>query len=133
MPHAAKRPCLHAGCPVLVGSGYCVAHAPVHTRALDQQRGSRHERGYDSKWVKARAGYLAHHPLCAECERNGMVAAATVVDHIVPHKLDMTLFWDVTNWQPLCKACHDAKTAREDGGFGNRRARSSPGGGGSSL
>lgn len=26
--------------------------------------------------------------------------------------------WDSANWQPLCKHCHDAKTAREDGGFG---------------
>lgn len=91
----------------------------MHTRALDQQRGSRHERGYDSKWVKARAGYLLHHPLCAECLKQGITTAATVVDHIVPHKRDMKLFWDLTNWQSLCKACHDAKTAREDGGFGN--------------
>lgn len=26
--------------------------------------------------------------------------------------------WDECNWQPLCKPCHDSKTAREDGGFG---------------
>jgi len=28
------------------------------------------------------------------------------------------MFWDERNWQALCKPCHDAKTAREDGGFG---------------
>lgn len=27
----------------------------------------------------------------------------------------MALFWDEANWQPLCKPCHDQKTAREDG------------------
>lgn len=43
---------------------------------------------------------------------------ATVVDHNIPHKGNKVLFWDVSNWQSLCKACHDAKTAREDGGFG---------------
>lgn len=32
-----------------------------------------------------------------------------------------SLFWDQNNWQALCKPHHDAKTAREDGGFGNRR------------
>ena len=41
-----------------------------------------------------------------------------VVDHIIPHKGDKVLFWDRSNWQPLCKTCHDTKTAREDGGFG---------------
>ncbi|MFR3634507.1 MAG: HNH endonuclease [Sutterella sp.] len=36
-----------------------------------------------------------------------------------PHKGDMALFWDQSNWQPLCHTCHSKKTAREDGGFGN--------------
>lgn len=123
MPDVAKRPCRYPRCPALVpGGGYCSTHKHedrVHTRALDQQRGSRHERGYDSKWVKARAGYLLHHPLCAECERQGRITPATVVDHVVPHKGDVGLFWDVSNWQPLCAPCHNEKTAREDGGFGN--------------
>ncbi len=44
--------------------------------------------------------------------------AATVVDHIVPHKGDQQLFWDTRNWQSMSKPCHDKKTAKEDGGFG---------------
>jgi 5-methylcytosine-specific restriction protein A len=48
----------------------------------------------------------------------GVVRAANVVDHIVPHKGDQALFWDKNNWQSLCKPHHDAKTAREDGGWG---------------
>ncbi|WP_186318376.1 HNH endonuclease, partial [Bacillus pumilus] len=24
-----------------------------------------------------------------------------------------------SNWQPLCASCHNRKTAKEDGGFGN--------------
>ena len=47
-----------------------------------------------------------------------MIVRATVVDHIIPHKGDQKLFWDTRNWQPLCKPCHDKKTATEDGGFG---------------
>ena len=43
------------------------------------------------------------------------MTASTTVDHIIPHKGDRKLFWDKTNWQALCKPCHDAKTAREDG------------------
>ncbi|WP_233882799.1 HNH endonuclease [Brevibacillus laterosporus] len=45
-----------------------------------------------------------------------MLTGATVVDHIVPHKGDKTLFWDRKNWQPLCEQCHNRKTAREDRG-----------------
>ena len=47
------------------------------------------------------------------------MTAATVVDHIIPAKGSPELFWDEANWQPLCKYHHDAKTAREDGAFGN--------------
>jgi 5-methylcytosine-specific restriction protein A len=38
---------------------------------------------------------------------------AEVVDHIKPHKGDMTLFWDENNWQSLCKMHHDRKTILE--------------------
>lgn len=89
------------------------------TKRHDERRESSTQRGYGYKWQKARAGYLAAHPLCAECERKGRTTIATDLDHIRPHKGDMTLFWDRSNWQGLCAACHSAKTAREDGGFGN--------------
>lgn len=28
------------------------------------------------------------------------------------------MFWDTSNWQGMCEACHNAKTAREDGRWG---------------
>lgn len=71
-------------------------------------RASAHARGYDSRWNKARKGYLARHPLCVMCEARGRIAAATVVDHITPHKGDAALFWDSGNWQALCKHHHDS-------------------------
>jgi len=61
------------------------------------------------------------HPLCEECKRNGRLTPAVVVDHIIPHKGNRELFWNEKNWQALCKSCHDRKTAKEDGGFGNGR------------
>jgi len=42
------------------------------------------------------------------------------VDHIEAHKGDECLFWNQSNWQPLCKECHDGKTAKEDGRFGGK-------------
>ena len=83
----------------------------------DQARGSSHERGYDSKWRRARKGYLAKHPLCVRCEAEGKLTPAAVVDHIEPHRGDKAKFWDSRNWQPLCKPHHDSKTASEDSAF----------------
>lgn len=71
------------------------------------------QRGYGSKWQRARLGYLAKHPLCRMCEAKGRVTEAIVVDHIVDHRGDQKLFWDTSNWQPLCKPCHSEKTAAE--------------------
>jgi 5-methylcytosine-specific restriction endonuclease McrA len=68
------------------------------------------QRGYGGKWQVARLQFLNQHPLCAECQRNGHIASATVIDHIIPHRGNQDLFWDRKNWQALCKSCHDAKT-----------------------
>lgn len=131
MPYAPKRPCTYPGCGELTDSGRCEAHRRQPWRELDRQRGSASERGYNVRWRRARQAFLARSPLCAECQRNGRVEAATVVDHIQPHRGNMALFWDSSNWQSLCKACHDRKTSRElrtykvpGGGVLNRRGRS---------
>lgn len=92
-------------------------HTPHTPKTYDKARGSAASRGYDRRWRKAREGFLAKYPICA-CGCGGL---ATVVDHIKPHKGDKKLFWDRANWQPMTKVCHDRKTAREDGGFGNER------------
>ncbi|WP_328812721.1 HNH endonuclease [Paradesulfitobacterium ferrireducens] len=72
------------------------------------------EKGYDSRWRQARARFLKTHPLCVKCLENGRLEKATVVDHIVPHRGNQVLFWDESNWQSLCKKCHDRKTRTED-------------------
>lgn len=122
MPIAAPRPCTYPGCGVLVrdGTGRCTKHKRAEAKQLDAQRGTAHERGYTSAWQRARAAYLRSHPLCREHEKKNEVVAATVVDHVTPHKGDKALFWDSNNWQPLCKPCHDRKTATEDSTFAYR-------------
>lgn len=81
----------------------------------DAHRPPAHERGYGYKWRQASQSFLRHYPRCNACG-----AAATVVDHVVPHRGDMQLFWDKGNWQPLCASCHGRKTVEHDGGFGKR-------------
>ncbi len=82
-------------------------------RELDRQRPSAARRDYGTRWRRARAAFLARHPLCAACRAQGRVVQATVVDHVTPHRGNQRLFWDEGNWAPACKLCHDAKTARE--------------------
>lgn len=127
MPKSAPRPCNYPGCGVLVhdGSGRCAKHQRTEAKALDSRRGSAASRGYGHKWQQARESFLREHPLCKRHQDRGEIVPAVVVDHIVPHKGDQSLFWRRSNWQPLCKRCHDIKTATEDGAFGRR-----PGAGG---
>ena len=68
----------------------------------------------DGKWQKARDSYLKAHPLCVMHMERGEYAAATVVDHIIPHKGDQHLFWSQGNWQSLCKPCHDIHKQRQE-------------------
>lgn len=86
-------------------------------RVFDDRRGSSAERGYGYRWQRAREGFLRKHPLCAVCLAEGVLTPATVVDHRVPHRGDKALFWDRGNWQQLCSAHHNRKTATEDSGF----------------
>lgn len=89
--------------------------APIARRQKQQQRGNANARGYNWAWRKYRASYLKRHPLCIECEAKDKVTAATVVDHIVPHRGNKRLFDDPNNHQPLCDRCHNSKSAKERG------------------
>lgn len=110
VPMKPKKPCRHPGCPNLTDRMYCEEHEAMHRDG----RENAFKRGYGSRWQKARIRYLRMYPLCAECLRQGKAVEATVVDHIVPHRGDQRLFWDESNWQSLCKPCHDRKTWNED-------------------
>jgi len=113
-----KRPCSHAGCRVITDSKYCPEHEQQHRKEKDKYRGSAHERGYTKQWSRSSKRFLTQNPLCIRCKDEGLIRAADVTDHIKPHKGDQVLFWNVDNWQPLCKRHHDIKTVKEDGGFG---------------
>ena len=80
------------------------------------------ERGYGGTWQRARKAYLAQHPLCARCERQGIVEPATVVHHTVPHRGDPVIFWDRAKWEGLCATHHNAEAQSEERGGVPRRA-----------
>lgn len=117
MATKAKRECGHFGCKELTENGWCEKHRREvkrrYTKESDANRPSAAKRGYGRKWQRVRESFLGMNPSCVNCLREKKQhIPATVVDHIVPHRGDTKLFWDRENWQPLCKKCHDRKTAR---------------------
>ncbi|KOR47163.1 endonuclease [Xanthomonas oryzae] len=67
-----------------------------------------------SKWRKLRAVFLKSNPLCVYCLEDNRTTAATVVDHIQPHRGDSELFWDEDNLQALCQQCHSSRKQLEE-------------------
>lgn len=64
------------------------------------------------RWRRLRKWFFVNNPLCAECERNGLITAGTDVDHITPIRLGGEVY-DENNLQTLCKSCHARKSGRE--------------------
>lgn len=118
MPSAAPRPCTHPGCGVLVrGSSRCERHVVAAGSFADKRRGTRHERGYGSAWVRLRERVLARdNGLCQPCATDGRTTPAVAVDHIRAKAHGGTD--DEANLQAICSACHRAKTQREAQGLG---------------
>lgn len=119
MPTRPPHFCAHPGCGQLVTDGArCPAHAKAQRVHEDSQRDPEVRRLYQSRrWLNASRLFRAQHPLCVHGD-----GLTEVTDHITPHRGDVALFWDPSNWQPLCKRCHDRKTATED----RVKARQSP-------
>jgi len=96
----------------LTDENYCEEHAPL------PQRTSAAIRGNNARWQKAsvaRKRFIKAHPLCSSCLKDHRMTKVTVVDdHIAPHSGDPELFWNESNWQPLCKHCHDVKMIEND-------------------
>lgn len=129
MPSRPTRTCPTPGCPGRWDGQTCTAcarSAEQADRAAHRTRDARRRAGaaaewyrrarkwYQSRrWARRRREHLTREPLCRQCKARGVIRAAGAVDHILPHRGDETLFWDPANWQSLCIACHNAKSAAE--------------------
>ncbi|RMX06724.1 HNH endonuclease [Corticibacter populi] len=109
MASAAPRPCSHPGCGVLVydGSGRC----PKHPRKTWAKRPAAPKRITGRALQRLRAELFAREPLCRACNAKALVTLATQRDHIIPLEEGGADTDD--NIQPLCSACHDAKSKAE--------------------
>lgn len=96
-------PCKNLADP---GSSYCQEHKPA--AALKQT-----DKFYlSTRWRRFRDWYLANHPLCEQCEREGRIARADLVDHVIELR-DGGSRLDESNAQALCWKCHAIKTQNE--------------------
>lgn len=89
----------------------------------ERRAADHHDRRYKTyKWQRIRAVYLASHPLCEECERNGFVTPSQVVDHIIPaFVLEGDRFYDTGNLQALCNSCNNLKGQMDRKKYRNAR------------
>ena len=97
--------CAETGCHDLVprGTARCAAHARKPFAGAQRSTTLYATR----RWRNERAAFLKRHPRCACGEQ------AKVVDHVRPHRGNEALFWDQTNWQPLCWFHSNSKTGSE--------------------
>jgi 5-methylcytosine-specific restriction protein A len=86
-----------------------------------EPRRSSYQRGYTKRWALVSRLFRSKYPLCgmrpdherpvmSQCFDEHLVTAATLTDHVVPHRGDQILFWDEGNWQSMCGTCHKKKT-----------------------
>ena len=112
MPKKPKRPCSSPGCPELTDGRFCPEHAKREASRYEKyQRDPETRKRYGRAWKRIRDRYIAVHPLCEECKRQGKLTPATEVHHILPLARGGT--HDESNLMALCTPCHSAITARD--------------------
>ena len=107
MPRKPKRPCSFPGCPNLVEAGmrFCPEHEKEENRRYEKYgRDRTAKRRYGRGWKRVRDHYIAAHPLCEQCMKEGRLTRATQVHHIVP--LSEGGSSRPENLTAICSECH---------------------------
>lgn len=108
MPYKPKHPCAHPGCPNLTSERYCDEHKLVEQKKYNRFCRSKDiNKKYGRSWKKVRERYIATHPLCEECLKQGRMVPVQEVHHIVPVSRGGTN--SENNLMSLCRSCHNRK------------------------
>lgn len=96
---AKAKTCCRPGCRGIIRDNVCSGCGPVPKRGWQSEnRGTRHDRGYDSAWVKLRELFVQEkrleaimdgrspHPICELCDRPIKKVREIHVDHVTPFK-----------------------------------------------
>jgi len=68
---------------------------------------------FSKAWKLRRALQFKVEPLCRKCKAMGKSRAATVADHVVPHRGNRELFFK-GELQSLCATCHSSSKQLEE-------------------
>ena len=110
MPRKPATPCSYPNCPKLTHSRFCVEHAKIAERNYRKyERKPEIDKRYGREWRKVRARYVAEHPLCEQCQKDGQLTPTQEVHHILPLSKGGTREFD--NLMALCKPCHSRISA----------------------
>lgn len=111
-----QRRCKHPTCRKLIDEyeSYCVDHTTTREKQYNANRreyNKEYMSFYNSKiWRNTSKLILMENDyLCNHCG-----GIATMVDHIVPTKVNWDKRLEKENLQPLCWGCHNTKTAKEN-------------------
>jgi len=122
MPNRTSKPCPKCGKAIGYKAKACASCLP----AVEMDR-KRQYRNYNAterdpivvKWLNSkqyrtmRLHFIRTNPMCRMCSDKGISTPSVILDHITPHNGDAALFWDTSNWQPLCVTCHGEKRKDE--------------------
>ena len=105
-----KRQCTTEMCPNYAVDGHskCTEHKKEYVRANWSKIGRTHDFYNTPFWRMNRGPYLRNNSACVKC---GSIRNLEI-DHIKKHNGIWGVFIDVSNWQTLCKSCHNSKTGR---------------------
>ncbi len=66
------------------------------------------------RWGRHRKLFWPRIHYVSPCREAGFVTQADEVDHVIPLNLRPDLAWDSSNFQAICRQCHEEKTATEN-------------------
>jgi 5-methylcytosine-specific restriction protein A len=115
MPDKALIACNIPGCPARTERLRCPAHSSKRKQQYDLDNPNRQAYYKSLEWRAKRKRILKRDPFCV----TGCGKLSRIVDHRIARENGGTD--DDDNLQGLCTTCHNRKTAKYDGGFGNQR------------
>ena len=87
------------------GEAYVNARMKQKERQYNASRPARHDFYSSTQWRRTRDRYRRLNPLCAECQRQGIVTAAELVHHKRERSQGGEPL-DAANLESLCRSCH---------------------------
>lgn len=85
------------------------AKSPHLSKDQRSAAAAQYRQWYKTKeWQAIRRQRFAMEPHCRFCAEAGRTIRALSCDHVIPHKGNAALFFDLNNTASLCGPCHDS-------------------------